>query len=238
VIEPLTAALALSRQMGSRERTALWLMYLGDALGCLGDDEQAAACFRESEMLHRELGNREGAAFILTGDAWLALSQGDHVRAAALAEESIAELHALGNDVNIVFALSFLGSAVSMQGDHERALALHREGLQLAREHFRGWFRRMAMFSNLFGAARALDALEQSERAARVLGAVDRLNEPYPMLMGAWERSSYDRTVASMRAHLGEDAFATAWAAGRALLLEQAIDDALMEDGAGQRKLP
>ncbi len=238
VIEPLTAALALSRQMGARERTALWLMYLGDALGWLGDDEQAATCYRESEMLHRELGNGEGAAFILTGDAWLALSQGDDVRAAALAEESIAELHALGNEVNIVFALYFLGSAVSMQGDHGRALALHREGLQLAREHFRGWFRRMGMFSNLFGVARALDTLEQAERAARVLGAASKLNKPYPVPMGAWEQSLYDRTVASLRAHLGEDTFATAWATGRALPLEQAIDDALTEDGVGQRKLP
>lgn len=39
-------------------------------------------------------------------------------------------------------------------------------------------------------------------------------------------RATYERTVATARAQLGEDAFATAWAAGTALSLDQTIAEA------------
>jgi hypothetical protein len=37
----------------------------------------------------------------------------------------------------------------------------------------------------------------------------------------------------TLRAMLGEDAFASAWAAGHALILEQAVALALEQDGGG-----
>ena len=41
------------------------------------------------------------------------------------------------------------------------------------------------------------------------------------------DRADYDRDVAAIRAQLDETTFAAAWAAGRALSLEQAIAEAL-----------
>jgi hypothetical protein len=43
------------------------------------------------------------------------------------------------------------------------------------------------------------------------------------------ERRDYERIVATARAQLGEEAFAMAWAAGRAMSLDQAIAYALEE---------
>ena len=40
------------------------------------------------------------------------------------------------------------------------------------------------------------------------------------------DQAAYDRTVADVRARLGEPAFAAAWAAGRALPLAQVVAEA------------
>jgi hypothetical protein len=40
-------------------------------------------------------------------------------------------------------------------------------------------------------------------------------------------RATYERAIALARARLGEEAFAAAWAEGRALSLEQALAEAL-----------
>ena len=45
------------------------------------------------------------------------------------------------------------------------------------------------------------------------------------------DASDIERLVATARAQLGEEAFAAAWAAGRALTLEQAVAEALGEAG-------
>ena len=50
------------------------------------------------------------------------------------------------------------------------------------------------------------------------------------------DRADHDRDVATVRAALGEAAFAAAWAQGRAMTMEQAIAEALGggDSGAAQ----
>jgi hypothetical protein len=45
-------------------------------------------------------------------------------------------------------------------------------------------------------------------------------------------RDRWEDDLASARATLGEEAFAAAWAEGRAMTLDEAIADALGEDGS------
>jgi hypothetical protein len=65
------------------------------------------------------------------------------------------------------------------------------------------------------------------ERAARLWGAAERLREAIGCRPAPAARATYERALAAARAQLGEEAFAAAWAAGGALTLEQAIDEAL-----------
>jgi hypothetical protein len=44
------------------------------------------------------------------------------------------------------------------------------------------------------------------------------------------DRAEHDRSVTAVRAALGQEAFAAAWAAGRAMTLEDAIRDALAQE--------
>ena len=70
-------------------------------------------------------------------------------------------------------------------------------------------------------------------RSARLSGAAEALREVIGSELEIMERFNYDRIVPTVRTQLGENAFAAAWAAGRALSLEQAIAEALGDDDAG-----
>src|SRR5690349_6266486 len=75
----------------------------------------------------------------------------------------------------------------------------------------------------------------QPERAARVFGAGQALRQSLRAnLARDWPggaRSDYEQDVATVRAQLDAATFEAAWAAGRAMTLEQAIAEALGEGG-------
>jgi hypothetical protein len=75
----------------------------------------------------------------------------------------------------------------------------------------------------------ALSLGVQGERAlaARLLGAADATREARGMPLPPPDRAVYDRTMAAIRGALGEEAWAAAWAEGRATPLEAAIARAL-----------
>ena len=69
--------------------------------------------------------------------------------------------------------------------------------------------------------------LGQPERAARLFGAADVLRESVGVPLPANERADHERYVDAVRAALGDESFAAAWDAGRALRLDEAIAEAL-----------
>ena len=68
------------------------------------------------------------------------------------------------------------------------------------------------------------------ERAARMFGAAERLRESIDAVLPLAEQLELDRNVSRLRAHLGDAALQSAWAEGRAMTLEQAIEYALAPD--------
>jgi predicted ATPase len=85
-----------------------------------------------------------------------------------------------------------------------------------------------ATVENLYALAATARERAQWERAARLLGAADagqeRRGGTLPEQIGRRER---ERTLTAARKHLSEPAYAAAYAAGRALALEQAVQEAL-----------
>jgi hypothetical protein len=78
----------------------------------------------------------------------------------------------------------------------------------------------------LVGLGRVVGAVGQGECGARLLSAAETLYDtiglPWPEV-----RADFERYVAAARAQLDEAAFATAWAAGRAMSLDQVVAEAL-----------
>lgn len=75
----------------------------------------------------------------------------------------------------------------------------------------------------------SLNLIQKIERDARRPSRqlAERLRKEIGCRPAPATRATYERAMAIARAQLGEDAFATAWAAGQALTLEQAIAFAL-----------
>ena len=70
----------------------------------------------------------------------------------------------------------------------------------------------------------------QAHRATRLSGAAEALRAAIGVPLRPHEQASHTQAVQALRAALGEEAFANAWAEGRALSLEEAV--ALALEGA------
>jgi hypothetical protein len=79
----------------------------------------------------------------------------------------------------------------------------------------------------LAGLGRVAVAQRQPERAAQLFGTTAALSEVFDPRMDPTDRADYECAVAVTRAQLDAATFAAAWAAGRAITLEQAITGAL-----------
>jgi hypothetical protein len=75
--------------------------------------------------------------------------------------------------------------------------------------------------------AMVAEAQGDVKRAARLLGAVERLRHATDASLAPPEKAAPECLLAAVRAALGEAAFAAAWAAGREMSLDDAIVFAL-----------
>jgi hypothetical protein len=82
-------------------------------------------------------------------------------------------------------------------------------------------------FGCLVGLAGVSSARGQYNRSAQLFGAAEALREVLGHRPTPQVQADYDRRLASTRSGLGEAAFGAAWAEGRAMTLEQAIEYAL-----------
>jgi tetratricopeptide (TPR) repeat protein len=149
-------------------------------------------------------GSLKARAKALHGAGVLAYAQGDYTSARSLFEESLALRRELGNKVGIASSLAGLGGVVV----------------------------RSAVPTGNTGNVGDVGKVGSrgpggAERGARMLGAVEALLETIGAVLDADDRLPYERSVASVRAQLGEEAFKRAWEKGRAMSMEQVIAFAL-----------
>jgi hypothetical protein len=109
------------------------------------------------------------------------------------------------------------------QGEYRRAAALYAESIGCGR----AIGARALVAEGLEGLAWMADAGGQAQRAARLGGAAQALREALGMPLRLYQRAVHEQAVAGMRAALGEEGFAAAWAEGRALPPDEAIAAAL-----------
>ncbi|HEX9438485.1 MAG TPA: tetratricopeptide repeat protein, partial [Roseiflexaceae bacterium] len=215
---------ALWRELGDRWGLAFALWSLGAAVR-REDPAAARPTLEESVALFREVGDRKGLAEALVQLGIVARLEGDHTRAASLLEESLALGREVGDKGDVSLALQRLGEVVQDQGDAQRALALFQQSLVLARP----LELKDIIPGCLVGIGGVAGAVRQAERAVRLLSAAENLLDTIGLSLAAWPevRADYERFVAAARAQIDEATFATAWAEGRAMSLEQAISEAL-----------
>jgi predicted ATPase/DNA-binding CsgD family transcriptional regulator/Tfp pilus assembly protein PilF len=232
--------LRLSRQIGHVIAEGNSLLVLGWTAEDEGRFEEAEALFTDALRHFRAHGMASWVGFALNDLGHLDYQRGDVARAAVRFEEALDIFRATGNAFGPGIVLSNLGKVARRQGDYPRAATLFTESLVHRYEQGD----KQSIASSLRSLAFVAAMMRQHTRAARLWGAADALTES----IGAQPPRHADRAhdaIAATRRGLGDEVFAAAWAAGRALSLDEAVAEALQatpdltgSSAAGVRLVP
>ena len=211
-----------ARQIGDAFGESTALLVLGWTAEDEGRFDEAHAYLTDALHRYREQGNAIWPGFALTSLGNVDYGRGETLSAAVWFEEARDVFRATGNTYGVGFVLTNLARVARKQGDNARAAVLYAESLDL--RFAQG--DRLNIAGTLRGLANIAAETRQFERAARLWGAAEALREAIGAPPPRDHVRAQEATVATRRG-LGEEAFATACAAGRALPLAEAVAEAL-----------
>ena len=192
----------------------------------LGNRGRARELYKSALSHARAEGEDVIAATILNNLGNVALADGDLVAARPYIEESTAMNRRLGRANSIANNLIDLGFIALAEGHTDKAAAAFGESLALCRaERF---------VDSVIWVVEAFGALEldrgDAVHAARLLSATTRPRAELGFAADAYPigEASRERTLQGAREELGEAAFATAWADGEKLSLDEATEQAAL----------
>jgi predicted ATPase len=223
----LSESLAIFRELGHTASIAEALNTLAGVAILDEDPVQAEALVAESRTLWHNNGSNDYCAWFgwaLNHLGHAAQLRGAYDRAAQLHHQSLECFQAFGEQhTGLPWAYQSLGETALGLGRLGEATRWLAQGLTISQtlsdQASMSW-----CLAGL-GSAAAFD--EEPERAARLWGAAERLQQSIGCRPAPAARTTYERALAVARGQLGEDAFAAAWAEGRAMTLEQAVTEAL-----------
>ncbi len=223
----LEESLVLYRALGDQERIG-WVLNLLARMFFVSQSDlaRAQALAEQSLALLREIGNPY-SAFSLGLLGQIYLLQGESAKACELLEESLKAFKEIGDRSDAVEPLMGLARVAAYQGDLAMASGLYEECLAFAREVSYTEF----LAPCLEGLAAVVAGQGEPRWAARLWGSAEALRETSGTPLPPVYRADYERAVAAAGAQLSEEAFAMAWAEGKATPVEQVINEALRTAG-------
>jgi non-specific serine/threonine protein kinase len=231
----LNEALAMRRALGDRRGTATTLRSLGYVAYQQEKYSVARRYYEQSLDLVRSSANLWVLSFCLVGLGDTLHQLGDYAEAERLLNEAVALARATGNRERGASALWSLGLLLRKVERLPEALACFRESLSLyldvGAHNFQGVYNIIpAAFQSIAG---ILTVEGDPVTAVHLFGAADALNTAVSAGRYVERDPEHLRDVARnleiLRSILGDDRFDSAWAAGQALPLDQAVASALGE---------
>ena len=220
--EQLEQAIGLWSELGERSEEASSLDLLGWLLVYdAGDDRRSLQAFEQSLDLRRQLDDEAGQTRALVGVCQVLVALGETERAEELSRDLLER--AAGDPRSEHFAYHFLADCALIRGETEEA-----------EERYRASLRAALPLGDLIetsfevqGVAMAAAGNGDPARALRLAGAVEALCESLgtSISIAFWD-ALLERYLGPARRELAEEADA-AWAAGRDLAFDEAIEIAL-----------
>jgi tetratricopeptide (TPR) repeat protein len=205
---------------------------IGDAVGVMaaviaegGDYRTAHALSEEALMWKRKTRAPSWIGVGLMNVGWFATFEGKHRRARQALEEALTLSRHKGSIANCHTNLGVVGLS---EGKPDEAAAAFRRALILCRE----LGERRTSAEALRGIAATAAASDAPNRAAFLAGVADGLLEDAGGRLADSERLMEDRYLVTARSALGNAAWNSAWAQGRATPLEEAIEYVLSPDSS------
>ena len=219
-------ALMLARESNNELVLAVTLAITVQVPAIIENDFKTARAYSEEAIaIMREKGNHWFVGIALFGLGMMEIHQGNFDEARLKFKSAKSYLLEVGDKHRINMISSELAHIERYEGHYQQARVLYKETLK-------EWQRighRAAVAHQLECIAFISKALEQSERAMRLFGAAEALREKIQINMTAQEREGYEKEVADLKAKLDEKEFASLWAEGRSMTMEEAIKLALDE---------
>jgi predicted ATPase len=215
----LTQSLALHIELGDPHTSGRLLDNLGSVARMMGNYESAEQFYRQGLEVERAGGSLEGQARVLNNLAEMLRVQGKHDETIALYNESLALYKRLNFAFGACTLLLNLAAAERDLNHLERAADLYREALNLLRE----LDELDLIVTGLAGLAGVMLRLGDAPHAGRLCGMASALMSAHELALEPADQDEFARTMNTVRAQLGEPAWAAAQAESRALSLEQVI---------------
>jgi DNA-binding CsgD family transcriptional regulator len=224
-------AVALWQGLGDVRGLALSMLFRWLVSFNADDQEGMAALSTESLRLFRELDDPWGIAMSLMEQGVMAMRRRDNADADAVLGEAIEGFQEVGDSWGVAICQGVLGNVATDRGDIGQAAGFLRESLMTLLTLNDLW----GVATVLPASARMLGEQGQWERAVRISGAIARMHETMGAPLKVPFRQRYEQTLAESRVRLGEERYTAAWAAGRALTPEQAVEEAVRPEAASTR---
>jgi predicted ATPase/DNA-binding CsgD family transcriptional regulator len=221
-------SVAIADEIGDAVGIDTPLAELGAVAGFAGDLDRSRQYMEAALAKYRALGETvphaaPRAAQMLTNLAWIDIRQGNLAGARRLANESLGLQRSFGNTIGMSDSLFHLALVAYEAGQLAECAELCQESLEL------GWEEQ-----SLHRVALPIDRLAilsadvgHDETAARLFGTAERLHERLGLVRDEILLLGRARALSGVRARLGGEGFAFAWAAGRALAAEVAVVEAM-----------
>ena len=165
-----------------------------------------------------------GITLYRSGNMHIANNQFDLAREKlSIAMEAMQKI---GSARTIAMIKSELAHVLRYEGNYLQAISAYQETI-------REWQRmghRSAVAHQLECMAFIFKALEQTEKAIKLLGAAESLRQKAEIEMTVVERAEYDKEISSLKTNTNEKEFISLWAIGRSMMMGEAIDLALKND--------
>ena len=210
--------LDIFRGLGDRHGEAETLYGMSLSATWTGDVDAGERLADEARLAFEEIGAREGIGEVYMAQAFMAHRRGEHAAARPLWEASLAISREVGNHILATTQLVGIAICAFHARETEEAVQIALEALNAATDH-----ENIPIASWLLDFIAAFAVSVTPEEAVRLAGAVDSFRHETGGGMELEPLEIEDaRTVASRL--LDPDDLERAWAEGRTMTLEQAVD--------------
>jgi predicted ATPase/DNA-binding CsgD family transcriptional regulator len=218
--------LILHREARNTKGIAWSVCSLANTSSELGDYERSKELYEEGIALARKMGGALPLGDLLMALGYEYLLDGDHERATTLNEEAAELYRKRGSRGNLKYTLYILGWAALLREDHERAKALLEENLVLCKKIGA----KVIGSLSVEGLACSAASRREARRAARLYGIAATLREAVDYHRTPRERALGEPYLTVARSRLGEAEWEVAFAEGKNMGLEEAVEYALSEE--------
>ncbi len=223
-VASIDEALKLAEELGDKYILGSVISAASTVESYVNRDFAKSDAFREKAMeLMKEQGSRWSYGITVYGFGNLLILQKEFQKAREKFEIAMQTMQELGSTRNVIMIKSDLAHILRHEGNYSQALSAYQETIK----EWQRMGHRSAVAHQIECLAYIARALEQVEKATRLLGAAEALRQRIDIEMTPPEREEYEKEVADIKTTIDEKEFASLWAEGRSMTMGDAIELAL-----------